>query len=296
MQSPTDVKHPYPVTPIDLGLFLRYFKKLAWDAFVPSLLLFLISTDGWNKLLSSWPYSDRLFFVAGNCIIHWILFYGMNTMTFMWDKYGIFASYKLPRTPPQIASPDLIDMTIKESIPAMFLIQPVLTWFLYPCFQYFGTTTQGPLPSFMTTMWQIATCSFLNDILFYTVHRLFHHPLVYELFHKKHHSYKGTIGFAAEFSHPVEAIFANLIPTTIGAVLLGVHTSVWFAFFACRLIETFESHAGYEFGMFSFAGGTEYHDFHHTVNIGNFGVNEFMDAFFRTNGAFLKHKQQSKTK
>ena len=33
---------------------------------------------------------------------------------------------------------------------------------------------------------------------FYWTHRILHHPSLYKTFHKPHHTFTGTIGFAAE--------------------------------------------------------------------------------------------------
>lgn len=42
---------------------------------------------------------------------------------------------------------------------------------------------------------------------FYWTHRLLHSKSLYARFHKQHHEYTGTISFAAEYAHPLEAIF-----------------------------------------------------------------------------------------
>ena len=44
------------------------------------------------------------------------------------------------------------------------------------------------------------------DTSFYWSHRLLHHPRLYKHFHKQHHEYRGTIGFAAEYAHFVEQV------------------------------------------------------------------------------------------
>jgi len=49
-----------------------------------------------------------------------------------------------------------------------------------------------------------------------------------------------------------------------------MHVSVWFAWLFWRLFETYEAHSGYVFPWLH-GYNTMYHDYHHTVNIGNFG-------------------------
>ncbi len=50
------------------------------------------------------------------------------------------------------------------------------------------------------------------DTTFYWSHRALHHPALYKHFHKQHHEYKGTIGFAAEYASTVEQVRGPLCP------------------------------------------------------------------------------------
>lgn len=47
----------------------------------------------------------------------------------------------------------------------------------------------------------------LLSALFYLTHRSLHHKSLYARFHKQHHEYTGTIGFAAEYAHPFETVY-----------------------------------------------------------------------------------------
>jgi len=88
-----------------------------------------------------------------------------------------------------------------------------------------------------------------------------------------HHSYKGTIGFAAEYAHPLEDVLSGIIPTTIVCALGGAHFLVWFVWIGVRLEKAYETHSGYCFygtwlhyiGLTN-SEGTAYHDYHHTQN------------------------------
>lgn len=285
-----------PTTPIDVFLFLRYIKKLSWDATLPTLLFFFLSHSKWIQFVNFFQLSDRMFFVVSSFLIHELLFNFVNLMTLSWDYFQLFQSFKLPRVKAQLPSNSLIITTVLEAIPGHWIIQPLLLYYIYDVFIYFGTTVQGNLPPLYIVFTHIFISSLTNDFLFYFMHRLFHHPSLYEMVHKKHHEYKGTIGFAAEYSHPIESLTANLIPTFLAPLLLGTHAAVWLSWLTYRVIETYESHSGYNFGKFSFAGVAEYHDYHHTHNLGNYGVGEFFDALFRTNSHYLKYKLSQEKK
>src|SRR5262249_24312495 len=136
-----------------------------------------------------------------------------------------------------------------------------------------------PLPPITTVFTQFVSAQLFNAVLFYIVHRILHEiPYLYRTVHKKHHKYVGTIGFAAEYSHPIAQIFANNIPTVGYCLFFGVHPLVWLVWLAWRLEETYEGHSGFCFentllGRIGLLNGHQarFHDFHHTENRGNYG-------------------------
>ena len=71
---------------------------------------------------------------------------------------------------------------------------------------------------------------FVNDAGFYWTHRMLHHPSLYARFHKQHHEYKGTIGFAAEYATPFEAFFSNHLPMIVPVCATAMHPLVWLVF------------------------------------------------------------------
>jgi sterol desaturase/sphingolipid hydroxylase (fatty acid hydroxylase superfamily) len=75
---------------------------------------------------------------------------------------------------------------------------------------------RSDIPQFYQYFFQIMLCSFLNDLLFYFIHRLLHHESIYLLIHKKHHEYNSTISYAAEYSNLIEQLLANFLPTFLG--------------------------------------------------------------------------------
>jgi sterol desaturase/sphingolipid hydroxylase (fatty acid hydroxylase superfamily) len=98
-----------------------------------------------------------------------------------------------------------------------------------------------------------------------------------------------TIGFAAEWAHPLEHILANQLTMTVAMALMGVHGFTWLCWLAFRLWDTFQHHSGYSLPWMSQLG-TEVHDFHHTTNVGNF-ASEFMDCLFGTNELWVQKQR-----
>lgn len=228
---------------------------------------------------------DAVIFVMLGIIVHETLYYGLCGFLFCCDVNGWLQEYKLPRTPRMRRSPKLLWHTHKESFVDHWITQPVALFFLYVYIAHFpslfATLEQGP-PTFLVTMGHMAMASLCNELLFYVAHRAFHEvPGLYVRFHKQHHKYVGSIGWAAEYAHPLEQILANKIPSVIYGLVMSryIDQAVWFTWLAWRLWETYEAHSGYSFkdsllGRHGFMYGqrAEFHDWHHSDNRGCYGV------------------------
>ena len=159
----------------------------------------------------------------------------------------------------------------------------------------FGTSI-ADLPSFSTHFFQIIFMIILDDLIFYFSHRTLHTAILYKYIHSWHHDHKNSISLAAQYAHPVEFIFGNLVPTTFGAIVLGkrVHVFTYGCYVIFMVTQSIEAHGGYEFpwGMthfLPFSCSVDHHDHHHRVNKGNFG-SYFMvwDMLFGTNQVYFR--------
>ena len=55
----------------------------------------------------------------------------------------------------------------------------------------------------------------IEDFTFYWGHRILHLPKLYR-FHKIHHEFTNTTSIAVLYCHPVEHIFALMLPNALG--------------------------------------------------------------------------------
>lgn len=91
------------------------------------------------------------------------------------------------------------------------------------------------------------------DFVFYWQHRTLHIPWLYKRFHKQHHEFYATVGFAHAYAGLVESIFVNGAPFIIAVWVVRqvfgtpMHLSHMMLYEALRLWETIDAHSGYEF-------------------------------------------------
>lgn len=137
-------------------------------------------------------------------------------------------------------------------------------------------------PNLGESLFNVFFCIVFEDIWSYIGHRIMHTGSFYRKYHKKHHEYKASIGYSAEYAHPVEYIGVNILATGFGPLLLGqkMHFLTFLVWISYRIGDTIDQHGGYDFpwapysilpfsSKFYLADST-YHDFHHTRNNGNY--------------------------
>ena len=137
-------------------------------------------------------------------------------------------------------------------------------------------------------------------MIFYTAHRTLHNPNLYK-FHKKHHEYNVPIALAYIYSGVIEHI-ANTVATGVTYTLLSrvypVHIFTIIIWLVYRVTESMDGHCGYDWpwavsNWVPFAAGGDYHFYHHSHNIGNYGgIVHIFDTLLGTNGPFIKKERE----
>mmetsp|Transcript_6506 Transcript_6506/g.9879 ORF Transcript_6506/g.9879 Transcript_6506/m.9879 type:complete len:135 (+) Transcript_6506:180-584(+) len=130
-----------------------------------------------------------------------------------------------------------------------------------------------------------------EDFGFYWGHRLLHSKLLYPKIHKIHHEYNVSIGLCAIHMHPVEYFISGIIPTSSCMLILNDKMHIWtfYLYVLFQVWEVSDAHCGYEFPwspgrLLPFMSSAEVHDYHHEVNIGNYGSwFRFWDTICGTN-------------
>lgn len=239
---------------------------------------------------------EQAFFTFGFNLVHSLCYLLINSFFHLCDVFKLLQRHKCLRTEIQAAPASLLNRCWGDALLGQCVTGPLLTWFLlYPLAKYCGmASAHAPFPGLLKLYIGFGVCRLFNDVGFYWSHRIAHAKALYRFVHKKHHTFVGTVGFAAEFAHPIEQVFSNYLPTIGGSLLFGQHMYVHFQWLAERLEQTYEGHSGYSFhdtiaykwfGL-TWADACCYHDFHHTGNCGNFGA-AYLDWTFGTMDSYI---------
>lgn len=209
---------------------------------------------------------------------HTIPYVLINGSFYLFDVFGLFQQYKMPRQEYMIPPAKLKLRTLLQASFSQLFIAPTATYFLVGYFVGNSIELDVPLPPLPTMFVHYIIAYEFNEWGFYFAHRLFHIPFLYQYIHKQHHEYVGTVSFAAEFASPIEQVFANIGPTLGGIILVSNNPLCVCIWLMMRLHQTYETHSGFCFKdtIWEKLGITHgswaaHHDYHHSKNCGNFG-------------------------
>ena len=152
------------------------------------------------------------------------------------------------------------------------------------------------LPDVKTFALSLIFFMFVEDSIFYWAHRFLHMKWIYPHIHKMHHTHSSTVSIASEYAHPLEFMLSNILPTTVGPMILGYrcHFVTVVAWYIFRYAENLDGHCGYDFSwspfrLIPFSSGGAYHDYHHAVNIGNYAsLFSVWDTVYGTNKTYYE--------
>jgi sterol desaturase/sphingolipid hydroxylase (fatty acid hydroxylase superfamily) len=245
----------------------------------------------WGSVLDKWPYGDRWLFTALVCGAHTVPYVVANIIYYAMSKSGKFERWRVNKDTKRYPSTSLMTRTIVEEVIGHLITTPAFVYLMYPLWQRCGMSMSRELPSPLKVAGQFLLGIFVNDSLFFWIHRALHTPWLYKHIHKKHHDYRVSVGIAAEYAHPLEEVVANALPTLASTFLVPTHALVIAAWMAFRVDETVVAHCGLEVPHpwnHPLLQVTRRHDYHHSQNVDSYGSMFCLwdralgtDAFFR---------------
>ena len=260
-----------------------------------------------NALLSSLldAYTDPLFWpvTAATVLLSMVAFIAFATpLTWIAARQPVWAQrYKIPNTRGA-------DLSAEEAERRNILIQgrrmiwlSIRQWLInnawmaggaiaaWPLMRLAGIHT-GPLPAWWVFALQLLFCIYLDDFLYYWMHRAMHGRFLLKHVHGLHHRVLAPWAISGHYMHPVEYVLTGTL-AFLGPALLGAHVAVLWAWIVLRQWEAAEGHAGYAFPWSPMhwlpgSDGALHHDYHHARVRGNYGG--FLPIWDRVFGTLVK--------
>lgn len=145
----------------------------------------------------------------------------------------------------------------------------------------------GPLPAAWVLVLQLLFCIYLDDFLYYWMHRAMHGRFLLRHVHGRHHRVLAPWAISGHYMHPIEYVLTGTL-AFVGPALLGAHVALLWIWIVWRQWEAAEGHCGYAFPWsptrwLPGSHGALHHDFHHARVRGNYaGFLPIWDRVFGT--------------
>ncbi len=239
--------------------------------------------------------NDRLIFAISSTIVHLSVVLGHYCFILYCRKSDYFSKYRIveDKVDDKLYRKCLIEQFIK-----FVIVQPVAAYFIFGIMQHFNCSMTGPIPHWTIIMRDIIIAVLSLDTCFYWIHRLLHSKFLYKYIHKQHHEFKVNISINAEYAHAVEDVFSSLFPTFVATTLLGSHGITTLIWIAIRVAEAQDGHSNYCFpwSQYIFLRSPKFHAFHHTHNVGNYGLFFMWDYICGTDQHYKTYLANQKVK
>lgn len=201
------------------------------------------------------------------------------------DWYGFLDQYAIRSGKHRVADIQKQWAAIKNATFDTFLVQPALFYFIFPyIIQPNISFDKEKSPALLEGVRDWIYLSFIFSTSLFFIHGGMHKiPFLYKYVHKKHHTFYDTVGFAAQYSHPVEGLF-SACHILFGIYFVKPHFSTFCIYIFTLLVEIVDAHCGYDVpwkfiypwsDVYPWGSGARAHDYHHSHNIGIYGGGVF---------------------
>jgi sterol desaturase/sphingolipid hydroxylase (fatty acid hydroxylase superfamily) len=234
----------------------------------------------------------RLLFVLWLALSHSAPVYGLNLLYTAFTRLAPAASERWRFLPGKRASGRLV-LKAFVYVTAFHVAAPFIAYAMYPAaIRRMGSEdalfAPSAVPGLGKLAFQLLVCYLCTDATFYWGHRALHVPALYKLIHKQHHEFNVSVGFAAQYAHPLELVLGNVVPVLFGFVAFRMHFVVWCLWTAIALLGTTAAHSG-----LWYPGATKgFHDWHHSANIGNYGSLPLWDWLCGTDRGWARRRAE----
>mgnify|MGYP006076505665 CR=1 FL=1 len=159
------------------------------------------------------------------------------------------------------------------AIKIQLTVLPPLGCIFYYFYSQLGTDVIYALPQFNKgELYQWMFMLLWEEIIFYHVHRILHHPKLYHI-HKLHHTWTRPVPWEALYSSIPENIIINFFPVLSAPYIVSLNIYYLYIWVALATITSVISHSNFNMS----------HTAHHKYFNVNFGTTRFFDIIYGTN-------------
>ncbi len=227
-------------------------------------------------------------------LVPMVFYFSYGFVLFLLDMYSseeFKRKYKI-QAEVRNTSQDYITVLKVAIVNWLFVGLPVVYLYCFHVSPWRGSST-GPLgyPSIPIFVRDLAVSVVLEDLFFYSSHRLIHTRRFYAPIHKQHHTYTAPFGLAAIYAHPIEHLLSNVVPLALGPLLMGSHPIFMMIWALMALFNTMSVHSGYCLPFYLWPD-PYFHDWHHEKFNECFGAANIMDTVFGTDRQFRAARER----
>jgi hypothetical protein len=102
-------------------------------------------SSAWLNWVNNLELSDKVIFIVGTCVIHFVGFWSHNLFLYCCYKLKVCREFMIQ--PDSKLEESLVWENIRETLFSYVVPLPLATYLLFEPFQYFGMKVRAPLPS-----------------------------------------------------------------------------------------------------------------------------------------------------
>ncbi|KAF9487366.1 putative C-4 methylsterol oxidase [Pleurotus eryngii] len=233
----------------------------------------------WQQLLAD--HFEGSIEIVGTLVFHLIAFY---VPCGVYASFGVLfpafsESHKIQPAGKQPTRSEVLEclkVVLRNQLPSFFL--QLGSVYLTSGTHRHSFSFDTKLPGMGEVAFQFVVCILLREVSFYYAHRLLHILALYPKIHKFHHRFTAPVALAAQYAHPIEHVFANILPMSLPPQLFHAHIVTFWVFMSFVLFETATVHSEYDF----FGEAARKHDLHHRKFMIYFGTIGLLDWWHET--------------
>jgi len=239
--------------------------------------------EAWAAWIEATPVAVHL--VGAVFVLHGLVFWGMSA-AFAYvdakDRPAFIARHRIQSGTPR--EPERARVIANLALNQL-LVTPVMLVLLWGALELRGWEVDASFPGLVEVGRDLVLLGIVSAIYFYASHRFLHRPWWMKHVHRKHHEFRTTRAWAAEYAHPVEMIFGNFGTLALGVVLIGPNLATLYLYAVIATHTFVAHHSGYAVPWLSWAVHHDWHHYRYKEAFGTFGLIDRLlgtDEEFRT--------------